>query len=107
MRRAIYVAILLIVAASIAAPATCSGLAGSGPGKDIISGTGAVKFVELEGGFYGIAGDDGKQYDPINLAQDFRQDGLKVRFEAKKREDMASIHMWGTIVEITKIERLK
>ncbi|MBM2830984.1 MAG: hypothetical protein HW414_36 [Dehalococcoidia bacterium] len=105
MRKAIYLAILLIVAASIAAPASCGGLAG--PGKDIISVTGTVKFIELEGGFYGIAGDDGKNYDPINLAQDFRQDGMRVRFEAKVRTDMASTRQWGALVEITRISKLK
>ena len=27
-------------------------------------------------------------------------------FDAKIREDMVSIHMWGTIIEIVKIEKL-
>lgn len=75
--------------------------------EDIISGTGTVKFIDLEGGFYGIVGDDGKKYDPTNLDQQFKEDGLRVRFEAKIRRDIASIHMWGTIIELTKIEKLE
>ncbi|MBI4101636.1 MAG: hypothetical protein HY443_01580 [Candidatus Nealsonbacteria bacterium] len=70
-----------------------------------ISGIGTVRFVDLERGFYGIEGDDGKKYDPINLAPEFQQNGLRVEISAKERKDVASIHMWGTIVEIVKIKR--
>lgn len=71
-----------------------------------ISGTGTVKFIDLEGGFYGIIDDRGERYDPVNLDKEFQVDGLRVRFEAKVRGDMASTHMWGTLVEIMKIEKL-
>jgi hypothetical protein len=72
-----------------------------------VSGTGTVKRIELEGGFYGIVSDDNKNYDPINLSQSFQTDGSRVRFKAKIREDLASTHMWGTMIEITEIERLQ
>lgn len=78
-----------------------------GGGEDMVSETGTVKYINLEGGFYGIITDDGKQYDPVNLSQEFNEDGLRIRFEAKVRNDMASIHMWGTLIEITRIEKLK
>jgi inhibitor of cysteine peptidase len=74
---------------------------------EAVSGTGTVKFVDLEGGFYGIMGDNDQQYEPINLEQTYQEDGLRIRFQAKIRQDMASIHMWGKIIEITKIEILK
>jgi len=86
---------------------TVTTLVGCGGGGKAVSGTGTVKFVDLEGGFYGIVGDDGKQYDPINLGQTYQKDGLRIRFRAKIRQDIASIHMWGTIIELTKIETLK
>jgi hypothetical protein len=73
---------------------------------DLVSGTGTVRFVELEGGFYAIEGDDQQSYDPTDLPADFRTEGLRVRFTAKLRPDLASIHMAGPIVEILKIERL-
>jgi len=66
--------------------------------------TGTVTFVELEGGFYGIIGDDHEKYDPIHLPVDFQKDGLRVKFTARFRNDMASIHMWGKIIEIIRIE---
>ncbi|MFH0914254.1 MAG: hypothetical protein V1849_03075 [Chloroflexota bacterium] len=84
------------------------GLVGCGKGggsEDMVSGTGTVKFISLEGGFYGIVGDDGQNYDPLNLAKEFQQDGLRVRFEGRKK-DVATIRMWGTPVEITRIEKL-
>ena len=71
-----------------------------------VSGTGTIEFIDLEGGFYGIKGDDGNNYDPINLDQDFRVDGLRVRFTAKVSEEQASIHMWGIIIEIVEIEEI-
>jgi inhibitor of cysteine peptidase len=85
---------------------TITALVGCGRGE-AISGTGTVKFVDLEGGFYGIVGDDGQKYDPMNLDQTYQEDGLRVRFQAKIRQDMVSIYMWGTIIELTKIEILK
>ena len=101
MRKVLYLAILLVLVVAIVALAGCLG-----GGKDVVSGTGTVKFINLEGGFYGIIGDDGEHYDPINLDQEFQEDGLRIHFEAKVHEDVASTHMWGTIVEITNIERL-
>jgi len=72
-----------------------------------ISGTGTVKFLDFEGGFYGIISDNGENYDPINLSKEFQVDGLRVRYDARKRENMASFHMWGTIIEIINIERIE
>lgn len=68
--------------------------------------TGTVVFLSFEGGFYGIKGDDGKNYDPLTLSAEFRKDGLRVRFEAKELTDQASFHMWGKIIEIKRIEKL-
>ena len=73
--------------------------------RDLIFGTGAVKFIYLEGGFYGIIGDNGKRYYPTNLNQEFEVDGLRVRFEAKIRDDVVGIHMWGTPIKILKIKK--
>lgn len=77
----------------------------SGPEPDI-RGTGTVRFIGIEGGFYGIIADDGRRYDPMHLDKAFQEDGLKVRFEGNIRDDLASFHMWGVLIELTKIERL-
>jgi L-ascorbate metabolism protein UlaG (beta-lactamase superfamily) len=66
--------------------------------------TGQIKFLNIEGGFYGILADDGQKFDPLNLPAQFKKDGLRVRFAVKVKEGMASFHMWGKIVEIVNIE---
>jgi hypothetical protein len=71
-----------------------------------IIGTGEIQYIDLEGGFYGIVSQDTKNYDPVNLPSDFREDGLKVRFELEILEGRVSAHMWGSIVKILKIEKL-
>ncbi|MGH7726858.1 MAG: hypothetical protein ACREOU_15645 [Candidatus Eiseniibacteriota bacterium] len=82
---------------------------GSTPSPDtttIVEGTGTVRHQDLSGGFFGIVSDDGKQYDPVNLAEEFRQDGLRVRFRGRILRDQASIHMWGQLVELVSTERI-
>jgi hypothetical protein len=75
-------------------------------GENVISGTGTVVYVRLEGGFYGIIGNDGKRYYPLNLPEEYRVDGLTVRFEGVLRSDVATFHMWGTPIELRNIEVL-
>ena len=72
--------------------------------KQYIITSGIIKYITLEGGFYGIIGDDGVNYDPINLPDNFRIDGLKVVLTAIRREDLCSFHMWGIIIEIISIQ---
>jgi len=65
--------------------------------------TGTVKYVTIEGGFFAIVGDDGRKYDPVNLPDDLKKDGLKVQGTARLKEDAISIHMYGPIIEIVNI----
>ena len=74
--------------------------------NDKVSKNGTITYISLEGGFYGIIADDQTKYDPINLTDDFKKNGLKVSFEGNIREDLLNFHMWGTIIEITSIEKL-
>jgi hypothetical protein len=74
-------------------------------GNAEIHQNGTVKYLYFEGGFFGIVGDDGKHYDPINMPQEFKIDGLRVRFTANFT-DYVSYHMWGYIVSLVSIERL-
>jgi len=74
--------------------------------RDIVEATGIIKFVDLEGGFYGIVAEN-KKYLPVNLSKEFETDGLKVKFKAKIRKDLVSIHMWGTLIELIYIDKIK
>jgi hypothetical protein len=68
--------------------------------QDMVQLSGTVRYVDLEGGFYGIIGSDGKNYEPANLRSEFQQDGKSVIFSADILEDTASIYMWGTPVKV-------
>jgi inhibitor of cysteine peptidase len=69
-----------------------------------INTTGTIVYLDLEGGFYGIIGDDDNHYDPTNLPTDFEIDGLRVAFSALRRDDLGSFHMWGIIIQIINIQ---
>jgi len=91
----IIIAILTIIAIS------CSSLE-----SEVRFTTGTVKYISLEGGFYGITTDDNKNLDPLNLAKEFQVDGKRIYINYVVKKDMASFHMWGTIVEIIEIRTL-
>ena len=120
MRLSLYVLGFLIVIASGACEATKQneregGSAGSGNASATrdrtgdSSGmliTGTVRHVDLGGGFYGIETDDGMKLDPVNLPEDFQEDGVRIRLRVEWLEDRVSIRMWGRIVCLLSIERL-
>ncbi|MEA3488783.1 MAG: hypothetical protein U9R44_00370 [Candidatus Omnitrophota bacterium] len=51
--------------------------------------------------------DDGRKFDPINLPEKFKKDGLRVRGKLRPRDDLAGFHMWGQMVEIAEIRESK
>jgi hypothetical protein len=73
--------------------------------EEYVKGIGKIQYNDFEGGFYGIVGENGEYYDPINLQSEYKKDNLKVRFTLKIIENQTSIHMWGTVVEIIRIEK--
>lgn len=77
-----------------------------GDGNTTSDETGTVQYIGLEGGFYGIVDDDGNKYDPVNLPDEYKEDGLQVKFSFKVLTDTASTHMWGTLIELTDIQKI-
>lgn len=71
-----------------------------------ISGTGVITYIDLEGGFYGIISGAGTRYLPLNLAEEFKTDGLTVTFTATP-EDVMTIQQWGQPVRILSITESK
>jgi hypothetical protein len=65
--------------------------------------TGQVVSSNIEGGFYGIMGDDGKKYQPTNLPRKLKKDGLAIKFDAKLKDGGMSTFQWGTIVELSNV----
>ncbi len=72
-----------------------------------VSLSGRISYVNLEGGFYGIYGDDGNKYDPINLAAEFQKDSLRVMFEGKILTGQASVRQWGKVFQISRMDRIQ
>ncbi|RKZ23619.1 hypothetical protein DRQ23_02740, partial [bacterium] len=75
-------------------------------GKEIFFATGTIKYISIEGGFYGIITEKGKNYLPVNLSEEFKKDGLSVLFKAKPQR-VATIQMWGEPVEILEIKLIE
>jgi hypothetical protein len=74
---------------------------------DTITDKGTVKYINLEGGFWGIVGDHGQNYDPINLPKDCEREGLRVFFRAKFTSGPENYRMWGKNVELLSITKLE
>lgn len=67
---------------------------------DYINICGTIKFLSEEGGFYGIIGDDKKNYDPMNLPDEFKKDGVRIKIKARLKPEIPTFRMWGTVIEI-------
>jgi len=67
---------------------------------------GTIKYIWLEGGFYGIITDKGGKYLPVNLPEKFKKDGLKVWFKARPKK-IVTIYQWGEPVEILEIKLIE
>ena len=66
-----------------------------------ISGT--VEWIDLSGGFFGIVGDDGKKYFPVDgLPAQARTQGIHIRAKAQSVNSI-NIYMWGNTVKLTDI----
>jgi hypothetical protein len=102
MRNPVLITILFLFLMIVMGVSGCT--CGNG---SFISKTGTMKHVDLNGWFYGIVSDDGKEYEVTNLDPTFQEDGLRVHFDAKIAENANSIHMWGTVVELIDIETIK
>jgi hypothetical protein len=67
---------------------------------------GTVRFQDLEGGFWGIVGDDQQSYLPVDaLPLSMQTDGCRVQFEFVPA-NVVSFMMWGQPVRITRIEEI-
>jgi len=69
--------------------------------QSMVHQTGTIRYIDIEGGFYGIIGSDGKNYEPVNLRPEFQLEGKEVTFTAEIHEEIESIYMWGTPVEVS------
>ena len=62
--------------------------------------TGTAAYQNLGTGFWGIIGDDGNEYLPINMPQQLKMEKAKITVTAHEVEVM-TLFMWGTPIKIT------
>jgi len=68
--------------------------------------TGTIVFLDIEGGFWGILGDDGRKYRPIDkLPASARVKGKKVEAEIEP-VNVVSFAMWGENVLVRSVKPL-
>lgn len=73
-------------------------------GSELISGIGTVRYLDFEGGFWGIVSDDGENYDVGWLSGECAVDGLRVRFLVLTNSGYFTYHGWGVPVMVVNIE---
>ena len=72
----------------------------------LITRSGTVRYLDFEGGFWGLVADDSTRYDPGALDPAYQRDGMRVRFDARRNEGQMSTRQWGTLVTIVRIDPL-
>jgi hypothetical protein len=98
MRTAMPLALVFALAISCSSPV----MPDAPTGATTVVGT--VHYYTVEGGFWAVRGDDGVIYDPLGgLPAAFQRENLRVRATVRVRQDLASTHMVGPIVEIVSI----
>lgn len=71
-----------------------------------IRGVGTIVFNDFEGGFYGIVADGGQRYYAGTLEEDYRVDGLRVRFVLRPLRGVMSTVMWGQSTQVVTLQKL-
>ena len=96
---------LFAIAAMVFMISGCSaGNTGEAPINDDNGSTLAiVRYIDLEGGFYGIITDNGEHHVPVNLHVDYQVDSLRISYKYETLQNVVSIQMWGTPIEILEI----
>jgi hypothetical protein len=97
MRRLVALALLLAALLVSACRETGSGL---------IVGNGVVYRSAGECSSWFIQADTGRHYELRDLAKEFQQNQLRVRFSLKVRTDAVSVCMRGDIVDVVSIRKL-
>ncbi len=74
--------------------------------ENIVNFTATVRYIDIEGGFWGLISSEGEKYEPQALDSKYHKDGLKVRAKVRIIKDAVGFRMWGEQIEIIDIEIL-
>lgn len=99
--RNLFLPVLLLLLTACAVPAQAP------PADDptLLNVEGRIAYQVIEGGFWGLVGDDGQNYLPDRLPAQFQVDGLTVRAVLRPLPPGVSTRMWGKRVELVRIEQ--
>ena len=61
---------------------------------------GKTTYQHLGTGFWGVVGDDGQEWRPVDMPSELQKEGLKVELQANKADEQMSVFMWGTAIKI-------
>jgi hypothetical protein len=64
---------------------------------------GTVHYQDIEGGVWVIRDAKGTSYQPTNLPDRFRREGMAVEAVGRLRDDLVSVGMAGSLVELSRI----
>tara|TARA_R110001583_G_scaffold163001_1_gene315222 strand:- start:5014 stop:5373 length:360 start_codon:yes stop_codon:yes gene_type:complete len=66
-----------------------------------------VKYLNLEGGFYGLVSKNGSKLLPKDLPKKYKIDGTTLRVEGHLINNMVTIQQWGKPFKVTNVELIK
>ena len=66
-----------------------------------------VKYVGIEGGFYGLLTSTGGKFLPNNLALKYQVDGTVLKIKGNEVKGMMTIQQWGLLYEINDVELIR
>jgi len=74
--------------------------------EEKVEGTGTLRLIMTDEGyaFYGIEGDNGTKYEPVNFYTDQFGPDERVRFKGVVVDDWQSMNNYGTLIELHEIE---
>lgn len=79
---------------------------GDATGPDAVEIVAAVEFQAVEGGCWSLLAGDGTRYEPLELSEPYRVQGLEVEASVRRRTDLGTICQVGQVVEIVEIRAL-
>lgn len=93
-----------VLATTVLRGSTCTGNLTDPYGDNAGTVLAEVRFVNIGHGCWVLAGKYGHRYEPMQLAEEFRQEGLQVMVKYRSRGDVGSVCMLQDVIEILEIE---
>ena len=70
------------------------------PENATITVSGIIEYKKFEGGFFAFIANDGRQFTPQGLNEQYRQHGLLVTLTGKPMPDLMTITQFGTVFKV-------